>query len=233
VAAAVADHSRFAQDPFERLRATMDAVLAISFGDGAQARAAASRVGATHRRVKGSLPEAVGSFGAGSAYDASDPELAMWVHATLVHTALEAFALLVGPLSASERSAYYREAKRFARLFGVPARTMPSDYAAFRGYFRRLAEGSILAVGPAARRLAGPVLRPPLPAFLRPAAGATRVLTAGLLPAPVRTAFGLPWTALDRARFGVIARSTRIAVCLLPPAVRYWPHYRQAERRMG
>src|SRR5439155_6386821 len=95
VAAGVAAHSDFRRDPFARLRSTLDATLTISFGDMAQANRAAARVMAVHRRVRGSLPVAVGPFTAGTAYDATDPELALWVHATLVVAALDAFDALV------------------------------------------------------------------------------------------------------------------------------------------
>src|SRR6059058_4391825 len=55
VAAGVAAHSDFRRDPFARLRATLDSVLTISYGDRSQAEAAAEAVAATHRRVRGRL----------------------------------------------------------------------------------------------------------------------------------------------------------------------------------
>ena len=53
VAAGVADHSGFQDDPLRRLRATLDATLRITFGDAAQAAAAAAGVGAMHAGVRG------------------------------------------------------------------------------------------------------------------------------------------------------------------------------------
>src|SRR5436309_11738206 len=76
VAAGVAEHSDFPHEPYRRLWRTIDSMLTISFGDAVQSRQAAERVTALHTRVKGPT------------YDALDPELLMWVHATLVDSAL-------------------------------------------------------------------------------------------------------------------------------------------------
>jgi uncharacterized protein (DUF2236 family) len=231
VAAGVADHSGFREDPLRRLRATLEAVLAISFGDADQVENAARRVARVHARVKGSLPASVGPFPAGTSYSAADPQLSLWVHATLVATALEAYAVLIGPLTSDEKDRYYEEAKPFARLFGVPDAVMPSDHAAFDDYFRSMATGPQLAVDTRARGLGNEVLHPPVPAMMRPAAAATRALTTGLLPASVRAAFGLRWRGRDRAAFRSLSRTVRATVRVLPPPVRYWPHYRVAQKR--
>src|SRR5438876_12435031 len=70
VAAGVSEHSDFPQKAFTRLRSTLDATLRITFGDREQAERAAARVRATHARVRGSLGDAVGSYPAGTPYEA-------------------------------------------------------------------------------------------------------------------------------------------------------------------
>jgi uncharacterized protein (DUF2236 family) len=233
VAAAVADHSSFRRDPFERLRATLDAVLAISFGDREQARRAAAAVTATHRRVRGVLAEPVGRYPAGTPYRATDPGLALWVHATLVFAALESYSSLVEPLGPQRRERYYQEAKRFAGLFGVTDAVLPGDYTDFHEYWRSMIAGSELAAGPAARDLAAAVLRPPVTAVLRPALGPLRTFTAGLLPERIRREFGLVAGAPGRSTFSLIRGTIRLGVRAAPPSVRYWPHYRAAVARMA
>ena len=88
VAAGVAEHSGYRENPVERLEGTMNAVWAIVFGTRAQADRAARRVRVMHERVHGSLPEAMGRYPAGTRTRRWDPELLLWVHATLVDTAL-------------------------------------------------------------------------------------------------------------------------------------------------
>lgn len=229
VAAAVTRHSDFRSDPIRRLRGTLQAVLAIGYGDRTQAEAAAASVRSLHARVSGSLPVTVGPFAAGTPYQASDPALALWVHATLVTTALEAFARFVRPLARADMERYWEESKRFAALFGVTRSVLPDSYDDFESY-RRTAEAS-LVVGDDARMLAFRVLRPPLPRALRPGAFLVPLFTAGLLPPTLRRDYGLPWDRRRRRAFAAWAGVVRATVGLWPPSVRFWPHYRLALAR--
>jgi uncharacterized protein (DUF2236 family) len=231
VAAGVADHSDFQRQPYERLSATLDATLRITFGDTEQADASASRVAATHRRIKGNLRARVGIVPSGTAYTAEDPELALWVHATLVTTALDTYDRFVRPLSMVERERYFEETKRFAALFGAGPAVMPPTYAAFRGYVESIEEGPVLSVGADARGLAEQILNPPLPRVLRPASRLSAVLAASLLPSRLREGFGLSWNRRDRALLGAFTRSVRYTVAVAPPSLRFWPHYGAARRR--
>jgi uncharacterized protein (DUF2236 family) len=233
VAAGVAAHSDFRQDPLQRLRATLRATLTITFGDSSQARDAAARVGATHRRVRGALPADVGTLPAGTPYRASDPDLAMWVYATLVFTALESFSRFVGPLTEERRDRYYQEGKRFALLFGVTDLVMPADFPAFRAYLAEMIDGPTLAVGPAAADLASDILAPKLPGALRPIAPLAGPLTAALLPPRLRREYGLASGEARRRAFRGASAAARASIRALPPGVRYWPHYLVALRRMA
>ena len=78
VAAAVARHSEFRHDPMRRLRGTLQAVLAITFGDRPQAEEAAAAVLAVHVRVRGTTTLRVGPYPPGTRYEASDPVLLAW-----------------------------------------------------------------------------------------------------------------------------------------------------------
>lgn len=232
VAAGVAEHSRFHADPLRRLRATLNATLTVTFGDAAQARAAAGRVAAVHRRVRGQLRTRSGPFPAGTPYRARDPATALWVHATLVTTALELFGRLVAPLDERDREAYYQESKRFAAMFGVTPALLPATYADFRAYVAWV-HATVLAVGPEARAAAGAVLATPRQLPLRLPVALAAPLTAGLLPAPLREAFGLDWSLRAQAHAALVGRLVRSALPMLPPAARYWPHYLVATHRVA
>src|SRR2546429_361088 len=80
VAAGIVDHSDHATDPLRRLVRTMGALYPVVFGTRAEADAVAARVRAVHAHVRGERD--------GVPYAASDPELALWVHATLVDTGI-------------------------------------------------------------------------------------------------------------------------------------------------
>jgi uncharacterized protein (DUF2236 family) len=233
VAAGVVDHSGFGEDPFQRLRSTLDATLRITFGDTEQAAEAGRGVAAVHRRVRGRLTMAEGRFPEGTRYDAGDPELAMWVYATLIATSVEAYERFVGSLGPDGRERHYQQAKPFARLFGVTDAVLPADHAAFRAYFDGMVEGPDLAVGPAARRLAAGILHPPVPWIARPSLPIMRLLCTSLLPPRLRVDFGLSWGGWDRAMARAAARLVRTGVRFAPLSHRYWPHHRVALQRMG
>lgn len=231
VGAAVAEHSDFATDPLQRLRGTLDATLTVTFGDSAQVQAAAAAVARRHRPVRGRLTEGSGGFAAGTGYRADDPELAGWVFATLVWTAVTVTQTLIGPAAATCRDAYYTDLQQFGQLFGVAPERMPADYAGLEKYVHQTAQ-DVLVVGPIAHRLAAQILTPEPPVLPPPLRPLPSVLAAGLLPTAVRDAYGLPWRRRERALFAAVRTSTRHAVPALPPRVRFWPHYRTALRRV-
>jgi uncharacterized protein (DUF2236 family) len=230
VAAGVVEHSGFAQAPLQRLWRTLDLSLTVSFGSAAEALAAVRRIERVHARVRGELPEAVGPFPRGTPYDANDPALLLWVHATLVDSALLAYERFVGRLSAPERAALYAESMVTARLFGIPTAMIPPTPAAFRAYMRDMIAGPTLAVGPASRAIAASLLSPPLPLGLRQIAGSTRVFTIGLLPPTVRRRYGYRWSHTHARALQVLTTAIRTGLPVLPRVVREFPHARRAWR---
>lgn len=232
VAEGVAAHSGFTGDPLRRLHGTLDAVLTVTFGDSAQVDRAARRVSGRHRPVRGALPVATGRLPAGTPYRADDPDLALWVFATLVWTAVTATAGFVRPLPVGERDAYLRDMTPAASLFGVAAGALPERYADLERYVADQVQ-HVLAVGPTARTLARQVLHPDPPILPVPARPLPAVLTAGVLPAPVRAAYGLPWRRREQAAYTAVRCAARAVLPVLPRGVRYWPHYLVARERVG
>jgi len=232
VAAGVAAHSGFVEDPLRRLRATMGGVLTVSFGDGAQVRDAVAAVDRRHHLVQGTLDAGSGGFAAGTPYRADDPELALWVFATLIWTAVNVVEQLLEPLTAAERNAYYRDMREFGRLFGAPLQAMPDDYAALDDYVDVMAR-EVLVVDARALGLADQILTPQPPLLPAPLRPTPALMAAGLLPDPVRTAYRLPWSRREQRTFWAVRAVSRRTVPALPPVVRFWPHYRTAVDRIA
>lgn len=232
VAAGVAGHSDFTHDPLRRLRGTLNATLTVTFGDSGQVRAAVAAVARRHGPVRGRLATSSGTFAAGTAYRADDPELALWVHATLVWTAVTVTDTLLGPVPPSDRDAYCADMRRFGRLFGAEQEAMPADHATLDEYVQRTAR-DVLEVGPVARDLARQILVPDPPVLPAPLRPLPALLAAALLPAGVRDAYGLPWGRRERALFAALRQASTRVTAALPAAVRYWPHYCTAVRRVG
>jgi uncharacterized protein (DUF2236 family) len=230
VAAGVADHSTFYADPTSRLRGTLQATLTALFGDTEQARAVARRVGAVHGRVRGTLPEPAAPYPAGTAYDARDPELGRWVHATTVLMLLRAREVRVGRLDPEAKARCYAELKALGTLFGVPEASQPATLAEFDAYLDAML--ARLTVSAEARAAALVVLDPPRPLVLAPAGPISRLLTAELLPEPMRRAYRLPDGVLARAARAGLVVAVRAAVRAAPPRLRFWPHYHVARARV-
>jgi uncharacterized protein (DUF2236 family) len=119
--------------------------------------------------------------------------------------------------------------RRQGAAFGIPLDRFPTSYEAFRRAFEATVE--TLTVGEEARELGHAVLHPPAPRSLRPAAPVMRLITAGLLPEPIRRGYGLPWGPRQERSLALLAGAIRTAVPLLPDALRRWPHARDADRR--
>jgi uncharacterized protein (DUF2236 family) len=231
VAAGVAAHSDFTADPLRRLRGTLDAVLTVTFGDTAQVRGAARHVARRHRPVHGTLPVATGPIPAGTPYRADDPDLGLWVFATLVWTAVTVTDGFARHMSPEERDAYYRDMTRLAHQFGVPPSVLPAGYRELEEYVDDQV-AQVLTVGPDAAWIARQLLHPDPPIVSAPARPVPALLAAGVLPPAVREAYGLPWRRRERVAFRAAQRATRRTLPLLPARARYWPHYLVAADRV-
>ncbi len=234
VAAGVGAHSGFdagALAYVQRMRRTIGAMLSLTFGTEAQVRRTAERINAIHRRVHGRLEHTVGRYPAGTPYDATDPALLAWVHATLIDSQLRTYALFVGPLTAAERDRYCAEAARLGPRLGVPAEALPDTAAALERYLRKMEREERLAVGEQARSLAAALLAPPGGWWFAPALRLGRLTTVGLLPTPLREAYGFQWRPRDARRLRSAGAVLRAARRIVPPLLREWPAARGVPRR--
>ena len=213
VAQAVVDHSDYAVDPFGRLARTVRWLVAVTFGTTAEARQASAAVSAVHRHVRGRLAaeNAAPGLPRGTGYDAADPELGRWVHATIVQSMLVTHDALVGGLPAITRDALVREWDAVARLLGMRDGAGFRDAAGLDDFVARTA-ATLGAPSPATRTAGAVVLHPPLPSpVLRPPFALVGHLTVGLLPAPLRASFGVDWSP-RRDRLHVRAHATTRAL---------------------
>jgi uncharacterized protein (DUF2236 family) len=218
VAAGVAEHSDFRQRPLARLIRTLELTLALTFGSRNEALAAARQINAVHQRVRG------------DGYSATDPGLLLWVHATLIDSALVTYTTFVGPLPPADRETYYQEAKLTGGLLGLANARYPTALRDFDDYLAEMLDGRELDVDARARELAAAVLRPPLRRVPSPAFRPVEAVTAGLLPAGLRQAYGLRWARAERLAFHAMRFGLPLGLRLLPSRFRQVPPARRARR---
>jgi uncharacterized protein (DUF2236 family) len=231
VAAGVAEHSHFKEDPLRRLQRTMTIMWSIIFDDMPNARAALDQVSNIHRKVRGIIQPAE-PLPAGTPYNALEQELLLWVHATLIDSAMAGYDLFVKPLTAAEKLRYYDDTEKLAHLFEISEAVVPSSLAEFSAYMERMLTGNEIAVGPTARSLAEEILHP-RPWILWPATPLFRLITAGLLPEKLRLAYGLDWNKRREKIFVVLAKVIRCLLPLVPKILRIVPNARVAEKHFG
>lgn len=209
VAYGVAEHSGYDRDLWRRLARTLRALYMITFGDREEADRAAEAVSRVHRRIHGRTREQLGSFPRGTAYSASDPELMLWVHSTLVYCSLAAYERFHGFLTLDELERYHGEMSLVARLFGTPANVLPRSYREFEAYFDAQLRSATIAVTRPAREIADVILAAPLPAPIRLLAPAHRLATARILPTELRRQYGLRWSPLHELALPLAGATVR------------------------
>ncbi len=225
VASGVFEHSTYATDPFGRLKRTLSTSFDVVFGTRSRAEAAIRRVNGIHRAVHGEHADDA------TPYTALDPEALLWVHATLIDTALRVYGRFVAPLSHAEEQAYHAEAAQVAELLGVPSSILPPTIVELRAWMGEMIVDGRVRVTPAAREIARTVLYPAswLP---RVAWDAAHVVSIATLPDDLRRQYGLPWSPARERGISTLAALTRRALPFVPPPLRFVPHARTADRRV-
>lgn len=181
VAAGVAQHSRYREDPLGRLTRTAAYVTATSFGAIPEVNRAVAIVRGRHRPVAGHSDR-------GLPYDASDPALSAWVHNSLTDSFLTAYRIYgARPCPRADADRYVREQARVGQLLG--ADPLPDTAAALSAW---LASHPALAPSPASAQAITFLRHPPLPPPVRTAYHVLLRAAIATLPGRIRQITGLP-----------------------------------------
>lgn len=236
IAAGIAEHSGFRDKPMaavQRLRHTVRAMLELTFGSDLARECTLERIRGIHRRISGELPVAVGPFSAGTPYSAEDPDLVLWVHATLVESLPMFYEMLIRPLTPAERDAYCVEAAPIAAALAAQPHEVPGSWAALHEYLDGMYASGRIVVGAQASELARGVLSPPFGPIGAPGTATNRLLAVGTLPAAVRAQYGFEWTRNHERAFDIVVHALRTSRRPLPGWLAKWTPARRRERRAG
>ncbi|RII96912.1 MULTISPECIES: oxygenase MpaB family protein [Clavibacter] len=219
VARGVAEHSDFATRPLDRLEGTLGYIYAVVFGSPEEVARARRIVGRAHAPVRSAVPAVDGSAPAYSAYD---PELQLWVAATVYQSAITMFELCFGPLPEESADRIHRQYAVLGTALQVPEGMWPEDRAAFRAYW----DERIGTLEPTAdaRRIARTLLEGRgAPAAVRAFMPLLALVTAGLLPPRIRAGFGMRWDARIERRHARLLTPVLAVYRVLPRVVREAP----------
>jgi uncharacterized protein (DUF2236 family) len=232
VAEGVAQHSTFEEDPFRRLRGTVRTTMDLVFGDGPTAEHAVRRLNSVHRTVRGQVDDPVARRLA-DAYRALDPELLLWVQATLIATSARAYRRWVAPLTAAELERFWQEAREVGVRLGIPLSLSPATWPDLVAYWdRMLAPDGPIRVTPTAERLSRLIVRPPLPFVPGPIIDLLALPGLALLPERLRREFGIGWSRWRDVRARASSAALGGWVHVVPGSWRQMPQARAAYRRI-
>ncbi len=234
VAEAIAQQSRTKTDPIGRFHRTFTIMFAMNFGSLDHSMHQARRLHAIHSHISGELSETTGPFAQGSPYYANDVAAMLWVHATLVETALMMYELVCPPLSPSDKEAYYSASKQKSRYFGLDPAWLPDTWADFQRYNRQMHASEILTVGSAAKDIASFLILGKADGrrTFVPLPGWYRAITARVLPERIRDQYGLPFSVAEERTSETALRWIRRVYFRLPRRFRYVPPYHEALGRL-
>lgn len=180
VAAGVADHSLYREDPLGRLSRTSAYVTATTFGALPEVEHAVSIVRRAHRPVHGQSHRSIN-------YSAGTPDLAAWVHNALTDSFLQAYqAFGEDPLTTEDQDQFVREQASIGRL--LDAQPIPETASDLRLW---IAEHQALAPSPGMRDTVEFVRSPPLPRTVVPAYRLMVQAAAATIPPAMRDLIGL------------------------------------------
>ena len=232
IAAGVYEHSGFRSTTWAaitRLYHTVHAMLALTFGNDAERERSLEGIRQIHRRVHGQLKIGTRRFPDGTTYSAEDPDLVLWVHATLLESVPLAYEHLVGPLTIAERDAYCAEAAPIAVALMARAHEVPRTWSEARAYLDRVYASGDLEVTEQARTLARAVLSPAAARWIAgPATWTNRIVTLGLLPPQIRRQYRFEWSRTNQRTLNLVLPSLRSLRRVMPRGISQWPEARLA-----
>jgi uncharacterized protein (DUF2236 family) len=239
IGAGVLQHSRFFEDPFERVFRSLPAILGAVYDDDVEA---------TGRWVRAQHTTIKGVDDAGRRYHALDPHTYWWAHATFQFMAEQVLDRYDDrQLIPAEREQLYQEGVTWYRAYGVSDRVVPPDRLAFQREWDRVcaeelelndAVRFVLEMLDRPMRLElpkplgvlNPVLRRGPVAHLLKVP--VRISAIGGLPPIVRERFDLPWSRADQAQLDALELAVRKTWRFVPFSTRWQPRALEAWKRV-
>jgi uncharacterized protein (DUF2236 family) len=206
----VAEHSTTLRRPLDRLRTTLTYLHVMGLGTEEEKRAVARMVNRAHAPVHG------------EGYSAYDPELQLWVAATLVEVGKQMYEKVFGPIEPAALEQLYRDSWVYGTALQVPPGRWPTTRADFEAYWARKQAG--FRSDEQVRRYAAALISTRDAAWLvKPLQPLVSLLTRGNLTPDVREVLGLPWSAREQHRYDVVWRLVRAVYPRIPHVVRRAP----------
>ncbi len=203
----VAVHSDTLDRPLDRLRTTLTYVYVMTLGTEEERQAVARMVNRAHRVVRG------------EDYTAFDPDLQLWVAATLAHNGEYIYEKTFGPMSEAARERSYREAQIFGNALQVKPEMWPATRAGFTTYWDRM-QGELSSDEQIRGYVRALLSTKGAPLAMRPGIALQNLVTRGNLEPHVREVLGMSWTRTDQRLYDAFWSFFRIVYPRVPKVLR-------------
>ena len=220
VGAGVAEHSATLTQPLSRLRSTMDYIYVVVLGNDAERARIAEKVNRAHVPVHSEN------------YNAFDPQLQLWVAATLYKGSVELFELFNGPLDEESHTRIYQQAAIYGTTLQVEADMWPADRAAFSAYWEQ-SIASFTVAEPVRQYVQQLLNGGAAPWYVKILMPLQKFVTRALLEPQIREQFGLSWSARDEKRWQLMLRMVRWIYSITPVTIRHLVHHTSGLRDEG
>ena len=220
VSEGVRKYSNFRSDSFGRIRRTFHSMHTIFFGNTKNANRIAMGLHHMHSGIKSTTNK--------KAFTAIDPELLLWVQATLVEATFYAFETGGIPLREDEKEQFFEESKITATLMGIPPDVYPQNLAAFNKYFDKMIKGDELVINKVTQEIVDAVFHIPytITSF-------NKLIAKATLPSPIRNDFGWELTKNNCRVFRWLKRLFSLITGCLPNPLLNSPAYHLANYRIA
>ncbi|MFD0360620.1 oxygenase MpaB family protein [Nocardia sp. GCM10030253] len=210
------DSGKITLHPIKRLRTTLSYLAVALMGTDEERARYRDAINQSHRPVRSTATSPV-------EYNAFDPELQLWVAASLYWGIDDLYVRMRGPMDPDTAEAFYQYSARLGTTLQMRPDTWPANRAEFRKYWdENLAER---AIEPALRDYFNDLID--LKMMPRPVqltfAGLQRFFVAGLLPQHLRNEMHMTWSDRDQRRFDRLLRRISAVQTRLPKQVRLFP----------
>ena len=229
IAQGVAEHSDFRGDALGRLKRTLTSVNSIAFGTHEDAEHMRQRMTAVHKRVQGDTADGVPGK---SRYSAFEPDLLMWVLATLIDASFKGYEFVWGTLSLERREHFYRDFRKFGTYFGLDEKEGPQNHGEFVDYFDSMLASDLLGSHPLCAEVAAAVVRPPAPWYNHLLGMLVDFLPIETISSTLRGRLQLESTYSTRGRIAMLRTLAPLAFRTFPKRLTYYPEAYNAERAL-
>jgi uncharacterized protein (DUF2236 family) len=158
----------------------------------------------------------------GDGYSAFDPELQLWVAATLAEVGREMYERIFGPLDEVTLEHLYREGWVYGTALQVKPEMWPPTRAEFDVYWERM-QGEFRSDPQIQRYARGLLSTKDATWFVKPITPLISLVTRGNLSPAAREALALPWSEKEQRRYDAFWRVVRTVYPRVPAWLRALP----------